>query len=229
MARHPSRIQHIGQAHRVIDRGQPDAAIHRAHQHMAVIFQIVADFQDRRVLEQRLQHRDGIIESDLVIGGRRRIKREPPLPVRLDNGAAMAKRHIAGAPRGQRHRHTDHFSRRRVQRTGFGIHRQIALLARRRGPFLELGDRCDQLIADLAFGKRCRSRCRRGRRRLRRAAHRPDGRFCRLGRRADTGQQPLEILRLQERDQPVHVAFGALQLFQRQRHRRVVAKPYEIA
>ena len=56
---------------------------------MAVIFQIVADFQDRRVLEQWLQHRDGIIEPDLVIGGRRRIKRSP-LPVRLDDGPDMA-------------------------------------------------------------------------------------------------------------------------------------------
>ena len=196
---------------------------------MAVIFQIVADLQDRRVLEQRFQHRDGIIEPDLVIASRRRIKREPPLPVRLNNGAAMAKRHIASATRGQRHRHADHFGFRRVQRTGFGIHRQIALLARHLGPLFELGDRCDQLIADLTFRKRHGGRCRRAWRQLRRAAHRPDGRFCRLGRRADAGQQPLEILRLQERDQPVHVAFGALQLFQRQRHRRVVAKLYEIA
>ena len=56
---------------------------------MAVIFQIVTNFQDRRVLEQRFQHRDGIIEPDLVIGCRRRIKRETPLPIRLDDGAAM--------------------------------------------------------------------------------------------------------------------------------------------
>ena len=154
MARHPPGIQHIGKAHRVIDRGQPDAAIHRPQKHMAVIFQIVADLQDRRVLEQGLQHRDGIIEPDLVIDCRWRIKRETTLPVRLDNGPAMAKWHIAGAPRGQRHRHAHHFGRRRVQRTGFGIHRQIALLARRRSPFFKLGERCDQLIADLAFGKR---------------------------------------------------------------------------
>ena len=75
----------------------------RAHQHMAVIFQIVPDLQHRRILEQRLQHRDRGIERDLVVGCRCRIKRQTRLPVRLDNVPAMTKRHITGTPWSQRH------------------------------------------------------------------------------------------------------------------------------
>ena len=66
MAVHPPGIKDVGQAHRVIDRRQINATIMLTHQNMTVIFQIMPDFKNCRILEQRLQDRHGIIERNLV-------------------------------------------------------------------------------------------------------------------------------------------------------------------
>ena len=134
MAVHPPRIQNIGQAHRVIDRIKPDAPVMRTHQNVAVIFQIVPDFQHRLILEQWFQHGDGIIESDLLGDRRLRIKSKPSLPVRRHRTSPVAKRHIAGPPGCQRHGDADKLGRRRVQRACLGIDGKITLTPGGGGP-----------------------------------------------------------------------------------------------
>ena len=47
-------FQHIGQAHRVVDRRHRDAAIGRSGQHQGVIFDVMANLEDRRILQQIL-------------------------------------------------------------------------------------------------------------------------------------------------------------------------------
>ena len=58
-----ARFQHVGHQHRVVDRGDGDAV---ALQHLDVIFEVLAHLEDRRVLEERLQHGDGFGERDLA-------------------------------------------------------------------------------------------------------------------------------------------------------------------
>ena len=68
---------------------------------------------------------------------------------------------------------------------------------------------------------------------MRRTRHRPHGRrsaqCLALPRLADADQQPPEILRNKKSFQPVHIARGAFQIRQWQRHWRIIAQPYKIA
>ena len=48
-------LQHIGQAHGVVDRRHRDATIGRLGQDQSVIFDVMADLKNRRILQQILQ------------------------------------------------------------------------------------------------------------------------------------------------------------------------------
>ena len=64
-------IQHIGQAHSVIYRRQRNTAILGIGQHMAIIFQIMPDFQHRRIMKERCQHGQCRVKRDLFRDRRR--------------------------------------------------------------------------------------------------------------------------------------------------------------
>ena len=169
MSANTPTIQHIGQTHRVIHWPQLYAAIQWLQQNMAVIFQIMPDLQHCRVLEQWLQKFHGVIERDLLrCGGGCGIKIQATLSIAANRRTAMTQRHIAGLARHQRHRDTDKIGSRRIQRAGFGINSQIALLAGCCDPFFQRFGVSDQLIfrcSDIiqhryVRGRYCRLGCR---------------------------------------------------------------------
>ena len=162
MAADLAGIQHIGKAHRVVDRAKAYAPIVPAHQDMAVIFQVMADLQNRLILEQRLQDGDGVCEIDLLRALDHGLQRQPRLPVTFDGAAAVPQRHIAGPARRQRHRDPDKLRRRRVQGTCFRIDGQISLSPRLRHPGLQDGKVGDQPVVRLTRGNRWRRCCGRG-------------------------------------------------------------------
>ena len=162
MAADLAGIQHIGKAHRVVDRAKAHAPIVPAHQDVAVIFQIVADLQNRLILEQGFQDGDGVCEIDLLRALDLGLQRQPRLPVTFNGAAAMSKRHIAGAARRQRHRDSDKFGCRRVQGTRFRIDGQISLPPRLRHPGFQDGKVGDQPVVRLTRGNRWRRCCGRG-------------------------------------------------------------------
>ena len=60
-----ARVERVGKQHRVVDRRDADAA---QGEHVHVEFDVVADLEDARLLEQRLQERDRFGFRDLVGG-----------------------------------------------------------------------------------------------------------------------------------------------------------------
>ena len=58
-----ARVERVGEQHGVVDRRDANAA-HREHVHVEL--EVVADLEDARLLEQRLQKRDRFRFRDLV-------------------------------------------------------------------------------------------------------------------------------------------------------------------
>ena len=86
-----ARFQHVGHQHRVVDREDGDAV---ALQHLDVIFEVLADLEDRGVFEKRLQHRNGFGERDLAFD---RLAAEEPAARGL-----VLQRNVAGLAGRQR-------------------------------------------------------------------------------------------------------------------------------
>ena len=60
-----ARVERVGEEHRVVDRRDADAA---QGEHVHVEFDVVADLEDARLLEQRLQERDRFRFRELIGG-----------------------------------------------------------------------------------------------------------------------------------------------------------------
>ncbi len=168
-----ARVERVRQKHGVVDRRDANAA-HR--QHMHVELDIVADLEDARRLEQRLQKRDRFGFRDLVgreAGAIEQIGARP-----------MADRDVAGLPRPDREREADELALQRVGRVRLGVDSDDALVPGARDPCAELGGGADDLVG-CAIDRSARVFCPRrgkvsGRRALRRSL--------RLARRGSRGR-----------------------------------------
>ena len=79
----------IGHQHRVVDRGDVHAI---ARQNLGVVFHVLADFQDGRILKHRFQRGNHLIQRQLPLGQIRAAKQV----IRLTG--FVGERDIAGFP-----------------------------------------------------------------------------------------------------------------------------------
>ena len=80
-----AQLEHVGDQHGVVDGIHRDAM---TPQHFDVVFEVLADLEDGGVLEQRLQHGEGLRERHLV---RHQLAAEQPATRRL-----VLQRNVAG-------------------------------------------------------------------------------------------------------------------------------------
>ena len=67
-----ARVERVGKQHAIVDRRDADAA---QGEHMHVEFEVVADLEDARLLEQRLQKRDRFRFRELIGGEARAVEK----------------------------------------------------------------------------------------------------------------------------------------------------------
>ena len=175
-----ARIEIEAHHDRVVERRdvQPTPA-----QHDHVVFEIVADLQDARILEQGLQlrQRHCAIELHRNLGEHVR--------------AAMRERDVAGEVEMQRHAHPDQLGAGRIHAGRLGIDRDPALMPRDLDPAVERSLVHHRLILVMRAGRVFLLRhddqagvgMRRGDRRI--------------GHRREFGEQRLETMMLEERAQ----------------------------
>ena len=111
------RLHGVGHQHRVVEGRDADAV---AGEDLPVVFHVLADLQDRRVLKHRLQRGQ---RPRSAAAGRRPASVAPnrsPPPVRV------AKRDVGGLARIDAKRDADQVGLHLVQAGGFGIHRDMA-------------------------------------------------------------------------------------------------------
>ena len=132
-----ARVERVREQHRVVDRRDANAA-HREHMHVEL--EVVADLEDARLLEQRLQKRDRFRFRDLV-------GREARAVEEIVGASPMADRDVASLSRLDRQREADELALQRVGRVRFGVDRDDALVLGARDPCAELRPR---------FGRSCR-------------------------------------------------------------------------
>ena len=92
-----ARVERVGEQHRVVDRRDADAA---QGEHMHVELEVVADLENARLLEQRLQKRDRF-------GFRELIGREARAVEKIVSASPMADGNVAGFSRLDRQRDAD--------------------------------------------------------------------------------------------------------------------------
>ena len=131
-------FEHVGQQHRVVDRRDGNAV---PCEDVAVELDVLADLEDRVILQQRLQQRHRPLTRDLSRCGLQHI------------AGAMADRQVAGPPRRQRQRHACDLSPHRVERRGLGIEGDITLRSRRLDPAHQVCFVLHRLIACLDRGR----------------------------------------------------------------------------
>ena len=106
-----ARVERVGDQHRVVDRRDVDAAL---GEHVHVELDVLADLEDARRLEQRLQQRDRFRLRDLA--GRKAAAVEE-----IVRAVAMADRNVAGLARLDRQRDADEIGLQRVGRGRLGV------------------------------------------------------------------------------------------------------------
>ena len=89
-----ARVERVGKQHCVVDRRDADAA---QGEHMHVEFDVVADLEDARLLEQRLQERDRFRFRELIGGEARAVEK-------IVFACPMAYGNVAGFSRPDRER-----------------------------------------------------------------------------------------------------------------------------
>ena len=142
--------EHVGDQHRVVEGGDVDAvAVHR----QPVVFEIVADLEDRAVGEQRLQRGQCLVDRHLVV--------DAAAAQEVVRAGAVADRDVGrlSGPDGQRE--ADRLGPHRVERGRLGAEGDDAGLARLGDPCLELGAMADAgiaLVVDLGAGGGLRPR-----------------------------------------------------------------------
>ena len=157
----PAAVEHVRQEHGVVQGRDRDPV---AGQHQLVVLEVLADLEDTRVLEQRLERGQRGIERDLPgrRGGSFQVE-AAQVETAGARGRAMAERDIAGLARRERERHPNQVGAERVERGGLGVDRDASLLGRGHDPGLERRQVLDQLVVRLAgLGRRRGAGCRGG-------------------------------------------------------------------
>src|SRR6185312_13977906 len=110
-----------------------------------VLFDVVADLQDARLFEERLQAAHRLLAGDLL--GRRGGGTGEGEPIALSRALrrAMAERDVARLARRKRQRNAEDRAARAIGRAGLGMDRHRALRARRLDPAIESCGVLDEL------------------------------------------------------------------------------------
>ncbi len=112
-----ARVHRIGHEHRVVDRRHGDAV---AGEDLGVVFDVLPDLEDRRVLEHGPQHIEAGVQPHLPLG-------ECYAPKKIvGSRGLMRQRDIAGLPRLDAKRDADKLGPHLVKARGLGIHSDIA-------------------------------------------------------------------------------------------------------
>ena len=111
------RIHRVGHQHRVINGGYGNI---KTGKNLGVILHVLPDFQDRRILKHRFQHRQTLFQIHLALG---KIIRPEQI---IRRRGFMGQRDITGLPRLDTQRDANKIGNHLVQAGGFGIHRHIA-------------------------------------------------------------------------------------------------------
>ena len=105
----PAGVADVTEQHGIVDRRDPDAV---AGHDDRIVFDIVADLEGRRVLQQLPEHRQRTLERNLLW---RRCLLEVQRLAAARSRRNMGERHIAGVPRLDRQREADQFGAHLVQ------------------------------------------------------------------------------------------------------------------
>ncbi len=219
-------FQHEGEQQRVVDRRRLDAV---AIEDLHVVLDVMADLEDRGILQQRLQQLDRGLEGNLLeVGGfAAGVAEIEPLLRR-----AVGERNVAGDARRQSHGDADEIRPDRVEGIGLGVDRHRALGDRPGNPVFEGPGVLHQLVVVLGIGEVGRNRhrhmavrgglrrCCRGRR-SRGGGRRRSSAGITLELAVDAIEEGAEVLRLQERRDLRAVERLGLQHLEGQRQRRV--------
>ena len=129
----PAAVEDIGQQHGVVDGRHRQAA---AGQYMHVEFDIVADLEDGRIVQQRLQPPDRLRLGQQP-GALRRRPAARQIEGSLGGAARVQHRDVARPARLDGQRHADQIAAQRIERIGFGVHRHHARPPCRGDPAVE--------------------------------------------------------------------------------------------
>ncbi|GJE46912.1 hypothetical protein AEGHOMDF_6121 [Methylobacterium soli] len=159
-------IEHVGDQHGVVEGRHRDPV---AREHEPVVFEVLADLEHARILEERLQQRQRLVEGDLA--GQQALAEQVL-------AAPMRQRDVGGAPRGGGQRDADEAGAVGIERVGLGVDRDHARRLGLGDPGLQLRRRPDRLVGRRVEGLDGFGRARRHHVRGRRLgrAPRPGGR-----------------------------------------------------
>ena len=144
-------VERVREQHGIVDRRHANAA-HRERVHVEL--EVVADLENARLLEQRLQKRDRFGFRDLV-------GREARAVEEIGGAGPMADGNVARLSRLDRQREADEVALQRVGRVRFGVDRDDALVLGARDPRAKLGRGAHDLVRR-AVDRRSRLFCPRG-------------------------------------------------------------------
>jgi len=130
-------VEHVGNEHGVVVALDLDAAL---REHQPIVFQVLPDFQDALVLEQRLENFQRVFFLDLI-GCETCVEQAIAAAVLF-----VCKRHIKSFVGRQRERETAQGRLHRVEAGGLGVDRDHAQLMRSRDPFLQAGKRAHAFV-----------------------------------------------------------------------------------
>ncbi len=131
-----ARVERVRHQHGVIERRHVDAVL---GEHVEVVLDVLADLEDRRILEQRLQQRQCFHDRhlhDAVVGAK----------VEAAGAGAMGERHVARFSRRDGHGETDQLGHHGIDRGRFGVEGEPAGRIGLGDPHLQLLARCHCLV-----------------------------------------------------------------------------------
>ena len=132
-----TRVQGVGQEHRVIEGRNLDAV---AHHHQPIVFQVLGDLQDAAVLEHRLEDIEGFVERDLPLD-------QTAATQKITFAIDMAKRDVAGLARLGGQGDTHQIGLHCIKGRGLGVEGNVACLISRRDPVLQPVNGGHRLVA----------------------------------------------------------------------------------
>ena len=151
-------IEHVGDQHRVVERRDLDGD-GLTPEHQPVVLDVLADFEDARIFEERLQRRQGGIDRDLARDlaelprGRLGIA-EQVARLGCSHRFQMSEGDVGCPPRRHRQGDADEGGVVRVEGVGLGIHRHHSGLACLGDPGLQLAEAGDGLVTRRVDGVR---------------------------------------------------------------------------
>ena len=123
-----SAVERIRQQQSVVERLHLDAI---AAQHQQVIFEVLTDLENRRILEQRLQCVERGAQRDLLRAA------VAVAEIECIRGRLVRQRHVAGATLRQPNREADQLRHHRIARGRLGVDAEMSVAAGVRNPLLQ--------------------------------------------------------------------------------------------